>query len=223
MTNRVADIIRAAVVSGEYQPGQKLREMELSTSFGVSNSVIREAFNVLQGEGVVTSDPYRGRSVFSLGETEAKELVLMRCSLEALAAFLAAEKLSSVWGKKIRDVAEEIRFLKPASFLEWVRVELDFHRAVWGGAENKWLFQQLNQLAIPLLSVNTIKTYMHTFDIKDMLARNVTWEDTNSASGHQLVAKFILARDPQKARDAMIQHQMAASQFEERRKIYFSL
>lgn len=223
MTNRVADIIRAAVVSGEYEPGQKLREVELSRSLGVSNSVIREAFHILQGEGVVTADPYRGRSVFSLEEQEARELVLMRCSLEALAAFLAAEKLSDDWATKIREVAERIKFLKPSGFLEWVRVELDFHRTVWGAAENNWLFKQLNQLTVPLLSVSTMKTYTHGFDIKDMLARNVQWEDTDSANGHQLVAKFILARDPQKARDAMIQHQMASPQFLARRREYFSL
>ena len=73
MTDRVADIIRAAVVSGEYEPGQKLREVELSRSLGVSNSVIREAFHILQGEGVVTADPYRGRSVFSLEGLEGSQ------------------------------------------------------------------------------------------------------------------------------------------------------
>jgi len=67
LSKRVADSIRAAVLNGEYQLGQKLREVELSKSYGVSNSVVREAFHILQGEGIVVTDPYRGRSVFNIG------------------------------------------------------------------------------------------------------------------------------------------------------------
>jgi len=77
LSKSVADSIRAAVLNGEYQLGQKLREVERSKSYGVSNSVVREAFHILQGEGLVATDPYRGRSVFSIGEQEARKYMTL--------------------------------------------------------------------------------------------------------------------------------------------------
>jgi DNA-binding GntR family transcriptional regulator len=222
MTNRVADSIRAAVISGEYQLGQKLREVELTRKYGVSNSVIREAFHILQGEGIVVADPYRGRSVFNLGAGDAKELVLIRTSFEALAAYLAAEKLTRDWEEKIRAAALEFKIARPSGILDWIRIELAFHRAVWGAARNEWLFQQLNRLAIPMFSINTIKYYLPGTNIEELLVRNRESEQSNSVTGHQLVAQFIIDRNPQKARESMILHQMAIPELAEIRKSFFA-
>jgi len=222
MTNRVAESIRAAVVSGEYQLGQKLREAELTSKYGVSNSVIREAFHILQGEGIVVADPYRGRSVFKLGATEAKELVLIRTSFEALAAYLAAEKLTAEWEKKIRSAAEEFLHVNTDGIMEWIRLELIFHRAVWGAAGNEWLFQQLNRLAIPMISVNSIKYYCPEMNLEALVARNIEAERCRSITGHQLVAQAIIDRNPRKARESMIDHQMAIPELAELRKNFFS-
>ncbi|MBM3803641.1 MAG: winged helix-turn-helix transcriptional regulator [Acidimicrobiia bacterium] len=62
LSQQVASAIRSSILDGELELGQKLRDMELALAYGVSSSVVREALNILQGEGLVVADPYRGRA-----------------------------------------------------------------------------------------------------------------------------------------------------------------
>src|SRR5579871_1677159 len=94
LTEQTVRSLRDAILDGTYSLGQKLPEGELVARFGVSSSVIREALHVLQGEGIIVTNPYRGRSVFSLRPEEGAELLTMRASLESYAAYLAARKMT---------------------------------------------------------------------------------------------------------------------------------
>lgn len=223
LSKRVADSIRAAVLNGEYQLGQKLREVELSKSYGVSNSVIREAFHILQGEGIVVTDPYRGRSVFSIEAQEARKLILMRTSLESLAAFLAAENLNSISKTKISQVARKMKSFKPKTFAEWVDLELEFHGSVWSAAGNELLARQLSHLAVLSLSLSTLHLFKPQAGLEDVLKAIPAWERGENIQGHQLVAQAVACGDPQEARKYMILHVMGDPVYTNLRREFFQI
>jgi DNA-binding GntR family transcriptional regulator len=56
----VADQLRDAILRGAIPPGTRLRQAQLAHEFGVSTTPVREAFQILQSEGIVESDPHRG-------------------------------------------------------------------------------------------------------------------------------------------------------------------
>ena len=221
LTKRVANKLKEGILIGEYSLGQRLVEAELETRFGVSSSVIREALYTLQGEGLVVADAYRGRSVYSLDEAEARELVVLRTSQESLAAFLAAEKLTEEWAERIAEAAALIKSARPASFVEWVGLELGFHRTVWQAARLDWLCRQLSQLSIRMLSISALQYFCPKEDLHNTLKVAAQLEQTNNVQGHELVAQSILSRDPCAARRSMILHVMGAECFAERRKQVF--
>jgi DNA-binding GntR family transcriptional regulator len=66
MAQRVADALAAKILDGTYKLGERLIEADLIKQLDVSNSVVREAFLILQGQGIVVADPYRGRRVFDI-------------------------------------------------------------------------------------------------------------------------------------------------------------
>ena len=223
LSKRVADSIRAAVLNGEYQLGQKLREVELSKSYGVSNSVVREAFHILQGEGIVVTDPYRGRSVFKIGAQEARKLVLMRTSLEALAAFLATENLDTSSKSKISQVSRKMKSFKPKTFAEWIDLELEFHGSVWKAAGNELLSRQLHHLSVLSLSLSTLHIFKPQAGLEDVLKTIPTWERSQNIQGHQLLAQSILEGNPQEARKYMILHIMGDPVYRDLRRDFFQL
>lgn len=63
LTDRIAEQIRAQVINGELQPGQRLSEAALSESLQISRNTLREVFRLLTKEGVLQHLPNRGVSV----------------------------------------------------------------------------------------------------------------------------------------------------------------
>ena len=65
-TDQVFDSIKEIILKGDYQPGQRIGEVDLAKLLGVSRSPIREAIQRLGQEGLITLIPHRGAFVTSL-------------------------------------------------------------------------------------------------------------------------------------------------------------
>jgi DNA-binding GntR family transcriptional regulator len=88
----VAERIRAAILSGQFRPGDRLIEDRLAEEFAVSRNPIREAIRTLASEGLIEVTARRGAVVASLSPQEAEELLEVRATLEGANARLAARR-----------------------------------------------------------------------------------------------------------------------------------
>jgi DNA-binding GntR family transcriptional regulator len=86
----VVSALRADIVNGFFDQGQRLTEEQLSERYGVSRIPIREALRILQSEGFVQVAPYRHTTVTVLGADEASDLLEVRAALEETAIRRAA-------------------------------------------------------------------------------------------------------------------------------------
>lgn len=83
---RVAQILREAITSGQFLPGHRLIELSLAAQLGTSRAPIREALRQLEQEGLVVSYPYRGSEVVGVSQEEIEQvLVPVRLTLERFA------------------------------------------------------------------------------------------------------------------------------------------
>lgn len=91
---RIADEVTVhlewAIVYGDVEEGTRLREEDVSARYGVSRSPVREAFDSLVRDGLVTRLPRRGVSVPYLSRQDFFEIYAVRLSLEGQAAAEAA-------------------------------------------------------------------------------------------------------------------------------------
>jgi len=71
-----------------------LRQDHIATEFGTSHVPVREAFRVLQTQGLAESEPWRGFRVTEFDVAELREVAEMRASLESLALRHAAPNLT---------------------------------------------------------------------------------------------------------------------------------
>jgi DNA-binding GntR family transcriptional regulator len=81
--DRVAGALRAMLFSGDLAPGEPLREVSLAEGFSVARSTVREAFQVLVAEGLLTRQPNRGVTVTELSERDIAEIFEARLVLES--------------------------------------------------------------------------------------------------------------------------------------------
>lgn len=103
--------IRALIISGDFPPGSRLRERDLSQALDVSRVPVREALQQLEAEGFINTSPRRGATVKQITLRDVNELFDVRLSLEVLAARLAAQAAargeSSSHLQQLMDQAEE--------------------------------------------------------------------------------------------------------------------
>ena len=79
------DRVRRAIISGLFEPGQRLVERTLCEQLGVSRSVIREVLRHLEAEGLVEMLAKQGPIVAKLDWSNARQIYEIRGVLESAA------------------------------------------------------------------------------------------------------------------------------------------
>lgn len=85
LRERVADVLRAAILDGTLPPGSALVEKAIAADLDISRAPVREAIRMLAQEGLVDSVPYKGSSVRKLTPRDVTEVYSMRGLLERYA------------------------------------------------------------------------------------------------------------------------------------------
>ncbi|KCB28263.1 GntR family transcriptional regulator [Bordetella hinzii] len=88
----IDEFLRDQIATQRIPPGSKLRESEIADQFGVSRSLVREAFSTLAQRGLIERIPNRGAIVSRLDYEQVAEIFAVRESLEALCARTAAQR-----------------------------------------------------------------------------------------------------------------------------------
>ena len=109
LVDKLASQLHARVLSGELPSGTRLRQEALAEEFGVSRTPVREALRKLQAGGLVELQPHRGAVVRGLSSREIRDAYEVRAALEALAAQLAAERISRGQLQRLNHAQGEFR------------------------------------------------------------------------------------------------------------------
>jgi DNA-binding GntR family transcriptional regulator len=80
----VFEALRADLIEGRIEPGERLKLPALVERFGVSMTVVREALTRLTEQRMVVAVPNRGFSVMPLSVADLKDLTHLRLRLETM-------------------------------------------------------------------------------------------------------------------------------------------
>ena len=81
LPEQIAERIFTAIASGEYEPGERIREEALAEQFDVSRGPVREALRILEKDSVVNILPNRGAHVTQLSIKEVGDIFEIRSKL----------------------------------------------------------------------------------------------------------------------------------------------
>lgn len=97
---KVADFLREGIISGRFARGARLKQQEIADRLDTSITPVREALKLLEAEGYVTADNYRGATVAPFDIEASREVLDLRILLETRLVKTAVEKASG------NDIAE---------------------------------------------------------------------------------------------------------------------
>lgn len=144
--DRIADILRTRIVRGEIEGGKPLRQDHVADEFQSSHVPVREAFQRLEGQGLVITLPRRGVRVTMLSSESVKETVEMRSALEVLALKHSAPKLTDIHIDQLERAQNMCA--QASSLIEWDAANCAFHEGLVNECGMPRLLATLKQLQL---------------------------------------------------------------------------
>src|SRR4051794_29567975 len=95
--DRIYDRLRADILAGRLEPGQRLPFAELSKRYEASMGLLREALQRLTEQGLVESEVQQGFRVATVSAADLRDLTAARCELEGLALRHAIAEADMQW------------------------------------------------------------------------------------------------------------------------------
>jgi DNA-binding GntR family transcriptional regulator len=80
---QVADFLREGIISGMFERGSRLKQAEIAERLQLSITPVREALKLLEAEGYVTGNSYRGACVAPFDASASEEVLDLRLQLES--------------------------------------------------------------------------------------------------------------------------------------------
>ena len=149
---QIAEILKIAILEGEFKGGEQLVEQDLQARFGVSRSPLREAFRELEKLGLVDIIPRRGTFVRRISRKDIEDSFPVRAALEGLAAELACRNMSKEVLKKMSRLLEQMKEAADNRDTEnYYSSHLRFHQAFIECADNELLKSTLGTLRMQSL------------------------------------------------------------------------
>lgn len=149
--------LRAAIREGQFQPGERLREVDVAERLALSRTPVREALRKLESDGIVEHRPRIGAVIRTLSRPEVVELYEMRLVLERTAAEMAAKHASAAEIDALEGLNAQIGTAKDnaprASALNQ-----KFHHCIYLATRNRFLLESARALnnALMLLGPTTL-------------------------------------------------------------------
>ncbi|MEV0585423.1 GntR family transcriptional regulator [Nonomuraea sp. NPDC050310] len=194
----IVDDLRNLILDGHYTPGDRLGEVELAESLGVSRTPVREALRRLQSEGLVEIVANRGARVVEYPAEDLETVFELRARIEGLAARQAAATASIEEADRLHEVAVAVKEHAERDELDLVyRLNAEFHQGLVRLGGSTVLAQSISSL---IHSPVLLRTYS-SFDAEAM---------RRSVNHHIEVAAAVRAGDPDWAEAVMRAHLFSA-------------
>jgi DNA-binding GntR family transcriptional regulator len=199
LRERIKDVILQRILDGDYEPGARLVETRIAQELGVSQAPVREALRDLEQLGCIVHEPFRGCSVRAFSAQELIEAFPVRAALEALAARLAAERITEAELLQLADLLDTMHAAAARGDAhDQSQANASFHATIVRAARNSTLERQWSFLEP--FSRTYISVSQPGLDLRTLSERHVPILDA------------LRVRDADAAAAAMHRHLMEAAE-----------
>jgi DNA-binding GntR family transcriptional regulator len=189
------EFLKSSVLSGHFNPGERLTEEHLAKKLGVSRTPVREALHKLESEGLIKPLETRGFIVSRDSKDEVEELFELRAILEGYALRMISERISEEDLKQLdRLVAGAEDALRRKRMEEVFKWNTKFHDTLHGIVVDK---KRLHRLLVNIRKY-VLRYRMDTLQYPDGGKRAV--------DGHRKILLALKLKDPDLCERMMREH-----------------
>jgi DNA-binding GntR family transcriptional regulator len=197
------DRIRSSILAGDFGPGVRLKEEELTTLCEVSRTPVREALRRLASEGLVVVTPNAGAQVSAISVDELAEIYALRAMIEGHAAERAAERIDLVALERLKDLSTQMESAldryADGFGQEFTSANAEFHRIILRAA----MSSRLSAMSALVIELPLTRRTLQRYSPQDL---------SRSMGHHRELIDALQARDGAWAASVMKSHIHAAYQ-----------
>jgi DNA-binding GntR family transcriptional regulator len=142
----IADIarrnIQESIITGQFQPGQQIKEEEISQRLGISRPPVREALKMLEATGLVYRKPRCGVFVPQMTEKDMWEIYTLKATLYEMATELAMDAMTERDISKLESYVQKMEACiekEPFDVLRYQDLHKAFHDSIMAISKNNRL------------------------------------------------------------------------------------
>ena len=139
----IADIakrnIQEWIVTGHFQPGQQIKEEDISQRLGISRPPVREALKMIEAAGLVYRKPRCGVFVPEMTEKDMWEVYTLKATLYEMATGLAMDSISEQDRSRLESYVKKMEACvenEPLEVLRYQDLHKTFHNSIMAIAGN---------------------------------------------------------------------------------------
>jgi len=194
----VYDVLRQAIIEGEYKPGTRLVIDELANVLEVSQIPIREAIRQLEADGFVTIEPYVGATITEINANFIYEVFALLESMEVICSRTACQIMSDEQMDKLAQMIEDMDgSLKDPSL--WSQQNQQLHLFICECAKTGLIFKMMQKVLY-----HWDRLRLHYF--KDVSANRIAIAQAD----HKRILAAFRSRDPDKVEKVVREHNQSA-------------
>lgn len=142
--SRIAAELRNEILHGEVAPGSRLSQLSIAERFGVSRIPVRDAIQLLAGEGLLHPTSKATAIVTGMSVPELQELYELREAIEPMATQIA---VPNVGRADILTMRRQIELMESSNEAPiWLAANAEFHAAVYKRASRPRMIELVEQL-----------------------------------------------------------------------------
>lgn len=194
LRDRVGHALRAAIISGEMEPGVVYSAPSLGARFGVSATPVREAMLDLVREDLVEIVPNKGFRVTEIGEADLDQITQIRLLIEPPAVRQVASIIPDDDFPELRELARNIvTGAESGDLVEYTEADQVFHLRLISYANNP----RMTNL------VSDLRTHTRLFGLAALRERG---ELVDVAREHLDIVDTLETRDPDAVETILREH-----------------
>ena len=193
LTEQACNLIKEVILQGKYNPNQKLNEVDLSNSLGISRGPIREAFQRLAYEGLVKLVPNKGAFIVDFSIQDIDEIYEVREDIEVLAIRLAIERSNENDFRKLSELLINVERIIEKNQYTYYPWDSDYHTLIAGLTKNKKIEEIIKKLNVQTLLIRYTSGRQHGRAIE-------------AFKEHYQIYEALCARDSEKGQHLMLEH-----------------
>ena len=163
ISDQIYDLLKKKILNSEILPGERLMQEEVAEAFKASRTPIRQAFHLLEKDGLVERLPQNGFRITRLELETIKDLFAIRRVLEAYGVELACERIEPKTIETLRSIRDQAQQMLASSDIpretklrRIFEFNSQFHETIYRSTNSRYLMDLISNLRNTVLRLRAL-------------------------------------------------------------------